>query len=104
MTTNLVETEELTRRFGRLVAVDGLNLCVPQRSIYGFLGPNGAGKTTTIRMLLGLIRPTAGRVQLFGTSLQRNATAVLAQIGSLVGTPAIHPPLTGREHLEGIRR
>ena len=104
MTANLVETEELTRRFGRLVAVDGLNLRVPQGSIYGFLGPNGAGKTTTIRMLLGLIRPTAGRVQLFGTSLQKNATAVLAQIGSLVETPAIYPHLTGRENLEVIRR
>ena len=104
MTTNLVETEELTRRFGRLVAVDGLNLRVPQGSIYGFLGPNGAGKTTTIRMLLGLIKPTAGRVQLFGTSLQKNATAVLAQIGSLVETPAIYPHLTGRENLEVTRR
>ncbi len=104
MTTNLIETEGLTRRFGRLAAVDGLNLRVPQGSIYGFLGPNGAGKTTTIRLLLGLIRPTAGRVQLFGTSLQKNAATVLAQIGSLVETPAIYPHLTGRENLEVIRR
>src|SRR4030042_2848438 len=104
MTTNLVETEELTRRFGRLVAVDGLNLCVPQGSIYGFLGPNGAGKPTTIRMLLGLIRPTAGRVHLFGMPMHRNATEVLAQIGSLVETPAVYLHLAGRENLEVIRR
>ncbi len=104
MTTNLIETEGLTRWFGRLAAVDGLNLRVPQGSIYGFLGPNGAGKTTTIRMLLGLIRPTAGRVQLFGTPVQKDATAVLAQIGSLVETPAIYSHLTGRENLEVIRR
>ncbi len=104
MTTNLIETEGLTRRFGRLVAVEELDLRVPQGSIYGFLGPNGAGKTTTIRMLLGLIRPTTGRVQLFGTSLQKDRTAVLAQIGSLVETPAIYSHLTGREDLEVIRR
>jgi ABC-type multidrug transport system ATPase subunit len=104
MTTHLVETEGLTRRFGRLIAVDGLNLRVPQGSIYGFLGPNGAGKTTTIRMLLGLIRPTAGRVHLFGMPMHRNATEVLAQIGSLVETPAVYLHLTGRENLEVIRR
>lgn len=104
MTTNLIETEGLTRWFGRLAAVDSLNLRVPQGSIYGFLGPNGAGKTTTIRMLLGLIHPTAGRVQLFGAPMQRNATAVLARIGSLVETPSIYSHLTGRENLEVICR
>jgi ABC-type multidrug transport system ATPase subunit len=104
MTTNLIETEGLTRRFGRLAAVDGVDLRVPQGSIYGFLGPNGAGKTTTIRMLLGLIQPTAGSVQLFGAPLRKNATRALARIGSLVETPAIYPHLTGRENLEVIRR
>jgi len=104
MTNNLIETEGLTRRFGRLSAVENLDLSVPQGSVYGFLGPNGAGKTTTIRMLLGLIRPTAGRVRLFGSPLQGNETAVLAMTGSLVETPAIYPHLTGRENLEVIRR
>jgi len=104
MTSNLIETEGLTRRFGRLSAVDNLDLSVPQGSVYGFLGPNGAGKTTTIRMLLGLIRPTAGCVRLFGSPLQGNETTVLAKTGSLVEAPAIYPHLTGRENLEVIRR
>jgi len=61
-----VETCGLTRRFGAQLAVDDLNLLAPEGGVYGFLGPNGAGKTTTIRMLLGLIRPDAGEVRLFG--------------------------------------
>ena len=104
MTSNLIETEGLTRRFGRLSAVDNLDLSVPQGSVYGFLGPNGAGKTTTIRMLLGLIRPTAGRVRLFGSPLRGDTTALLAKIGSLVEAPALYPHLTGRENLEVVRR
>jgi ABC-2 type transport system ATP-binding protein len=104
MTNNLIETEGLTRRFGRLSAVDHLDLSVPQGSVYGFLGPNGAGKTTTIRMLLGLIRPTAGRVRLFGSPLLGDTTALLAKIGSLVEAPALYPHLTGRENLEVVRR
>ncbi len=100
----MIQTEGLTRRFGRVAAVEGLELAVPLGSIYGFLGPNGAGKTTTIRMLLGLIRPTAGRVRLFGQPLEGHATDLLARTGSLVETPAVYPHLTGRENLEVIRR
>jgi ABC-type multidrug transport system ATPase subunit len=62
----VIETHGLTRRFGKQTVVDQLNLLVPEGGIYGFLGPNGAGKTTTIRTLLGLIRPDAGRVHVFG--------------------------------------
>ena len=67
----LIETRELTRRFGNRTAVDELNLSVPGSGVYGFLGPNGAGKTTAIRMLLGLIRPNAGEVRLFGVPGRR---------------------------------
>ncbi len=91
----MIQTEGLTRRFGRVAAVDNLELTVPLGSIYGFLGPNGAGKTTTIRMLLGLIRPTAGRVRLFGQPLEGNAIDLLARTGSLVETPAVYPHLIG---------
>jgi ABC-2 type transport system ATP-binding protein len=90
----------LTHRFGALVAVDRLDLEVPLGSIFGFLGPNGAGKTTTIRALLGLIRPTAGEVRLFGQPLARQRRALLRRVGALVETPSLYPHLTGRENLD----
>ncbi len=99
-----IKTSELTRRFGKLTAVDRLNLEVPRSSIYGFLGPNGAGKTTTIRMLLGLIRPSAGEICLFGEPLQQDCVSLLRQIGALVESPSLYPNLTGRENLEVTRR
>ena len=88
-----VRTSGLTRRFGKLTAVDDVDLLVPQATVYGFLGPNGAGKTTTIRLLLGLIRPTAGEIH-----IEANG------IGSLVEMPSLYPHLTGRENLEVTRR
>jgi ABC-type multidrug transport system ATPase subunit len=100
----IIQTSGLTRRFGTLTAVDGLDLQVPQGSIYGFLGPNGAGKTTTIRMLLGLILPNAGEVRLFGESLRRKRLALLGRVGALVESPSLYPNLTGRENLEVTRR
>jgi ABC-2 type transport system ATP-binding protein len=99
-----ITTSGLTRRFGTLVAVDRLELRVPQGSIYGFLGPNGAGKTTTIRMLLGLIRPQAGQVHLFGQALREDRQALLRRVGALVESPSLYPNLTGRENLEVTRR
>ena len=99
-----ITTSGLTRRFGRLVAVDRLELRVPQGSIYGFLGPNGAGKTTTIRMLLGLIRPQAGQVRLFDQALEEDRQALLRRVGALVESPSLYPNLTGRENLEVTRR
>lgn len=93
-----------TRKNGLVNAVAGLDLCVPEGSIYGFLGPNGAGKTTTIRLLLGLIRPTAGQVEVFGGPVNYQA---LARIGALVETASFYPHLTGRENLAliaGLRR
>jgi ABC-type multidrug transport system ATPase subunit len=99
-----IATSGLTRRFGQLTAVDDLNLEVPRGSVYGFLGPNGAGKTTTIRMLLGLIRPNAGEVSLFGQPLRANRRFLLGRTGALVETPSLYPNLTGRENLEVTRR
>jgi ABC-type multidrug transport system ATPase subunit len=96
-----IETQDLTRRFGTRTVVDKLSLRVREGGIYGFLGLNGAGKTTTIRLLLGLIRPDAGSVQLFGRAFERQ---LLGRIGSLVETPSLYPHLTGRENLEVTRR
>ncbi|HEU4769712.1 MAG TPA: ABC transporter ATP-binding protein, partial [Pyrinomonadaceae bacterium] len=100
----LIETRGLTRRFGARTAVDDLNLSVPAAGVYGFLGPNGAGKTTAIRMLLGLIRPNAGEVRLFGVAVARNRSALMRRVGALVESPSLYPHLTGRENLEVTRR
>src|SRR5689334_2749743 len=100
----LIETRHLSRRFGPQIAVDDLNLLVPAAGVYGFLGPNGAGKTTAIRMLLGLIRPDAGEVRLFGQSLKSNQRALMSRVGALVEAPSLYPHLTGRENLEVTRR
>ena len=99
-----LQTRGLKRRFGQVVAVDGLDLEVPRRSVYGFLGPNGAGKTTTIRLLLGLLRPDAGEVRLFGRDIRRERLALLRRVGALVETPSLYAHLTGAENLEVIRR
>jgi ABC-2 type transport system ATP-binding protein len=97
----IIETGNLSRSFGDIRAVDSVDLRVETGAVHAFLGANGAGKTTTIRMLLGLIRPDAGTVRLFGEPFRR---ASLARIGSLVETPSLYPHLTGRENLEVIRR
>jgi ABC-2 type transport system ATP-binding protein len=97
-----VETNGLTRRYGDLVAVDDVSLSVRSGEVYGFLGPNGAGKTTTLRMLLGLVRPTAGQVRLFGRA---PATAgYLARVGALIEGPGFYPYLSGRENLRVLAR
>jgi ABC-2 type transport system ATP-binding protein len=98
----IVESNGLSKRYGSLVAVSGLDLRVPERSIYGFLGPNGAGKTTTIRMLLGLVSPSEGQITIFGQDLQRAKRQILARVGSLVETPSLYPNLTGRENLQVV--
>lgn len=85
----------LTKRFGALKAVDGVDLEVPAGSVYGFLGPNGSGKTTTIRVLLGLVFPTAGSHALLGTTLRE----ALPRVGALVEGPAFHPYLSGAANL-----
>ncbi len=95
-----VESTGLTKRFrGGQLAVDSLDLRVPTGSVYGFLGPNGSGKTTTIRLLLGLVFPTAGTHSLLGKAFPDGATSVLPHVGSLVEGPAFHPYLSGRANL-----
>jgi ABC-2 type transport system ATP-binding protein len=89
----------LTKRFRRQVAVNEVDLAVPRGSIYGFLGPNGSGKTTTIRLLLGLIWPTAGSHRLLGEPMPQGAARVLPRVGALVEGPAFHPYLSGRANL-----
>jgi ABC-2 type transport system ATP-binding protein len=86
MPKQAIETCGLTRRFGTQLAVDDLNLLAPEAGVYGFLGPNGAGKTTTIRMLLGLIRPNAGEVRLFGVPLAADRRSLMRMVGALVET------------------
>jgi ABC-2 type transport system ATP-binding protein len=97
--TLAVQTNGLTKRFGHQVAVDDLDLRVPRGAVYGFLGPNGSGKTTTIRMLLGLVEPTAGSRSLLGMAIPQQATVALHRVGSLVEGPAFHPYLSGRANL-----
>jgi ABC-type multidrug transport system ATPase subunit len=95
----VIRTEGLTKRFGRLVAVDGLDLDVREGDLFGFLGPNGSGKTTTVRMLLGLVFATSGRIEVLGRPMPGAAREVLPQVGSLVEGPAFYPNLSGRANL-----
>jgi ABC-2 type transport system ATP-binding protein len=100
----VIEASGLTKRFGDVVAVNDLSLNVHQGEIYGFLGLNGAGKTTTIRMLLGMIKPSAGAVSLFGTKVQPGQGTIWQRVGYMVETPHAYPDLTVRENLEIFRR
>ncbi|MGE7941387.1 ABC transporter ATP-binding protein [Lysinibacillus xylanilyticus] len=104
MKNQIVVTNELTKKYKGHTSVEGLNLQIERGQIYGFLGPNGAGKTTTIRMLLGLIKPTKGTIEIFGQSLKKDRLQILQRIGSLVESPTFYGNLTGRENLEAVRR
>ena len=99
-----IATRGLTKRYREVLAVDGLDLDVRHGEVYGFLGRNGAGKTTTIRMLLGLIRPTAGDVTVLDRRIVPGETAVFGRIGYLVETATAYPNLTVRENLDIQRR
>jgi ABC-2 type transport system ATP-binding protein len=94
-----VEIRGLVKRYGELVAVDGVDLTVLPGDVFGYLGPNGAGKTTSLRMMLGLIRPTAGSVRLFGRDPQAGVAA-LEGVAGFVEAPRFYPYLTGRRNLE----
>jgi ABC-type multidrug transport system ATPase subunit len=95
----VLRTEGLTKRFGPITAVDGIDLDVREGDVYGFLGANGSGKTTTVRMLLGLVLATSGRMELLGEEMPRSARRVLPQVGALVEGPAAYPHLSGRRNL-----
>ena len=101
-TTPAIQTTGLTKRYGDLVAVDNLDLTVAYGEVFGFLGPNGAGKSTTVKLLLGLVRPTAGEIRLLGTSMPAGAREVLPRIGAMVEAPAFYPYLSGRDNLVAL--
>src|SRR5688572_28385229 len=104
MTSFAIETNQLTKRYRDVLAVDSVNLRVKPGEIYGFLGLNGAGKTTTIRALLGMIRPSAGDVKVLGQAVGPNGRGPWARVGHLVENPSAYPELTVRENLEIARR
>lgn len=97
-----VRTIELTKQYGQRVAVNNLSLEVRRGEIFGFLGPNGAGKTTTIRMLLGLISPTSGQVEILGKNVLSERAHILPRVGALIETPALYLYLSGRNNLRAI--
>lgn len=99
MTEPILQTESLTKRYGQRTVVDNLALQVEAGDIFGFLGQNGAGKSTVIRMMLGLVRPSAGRISLFGKDARKNLPAVLARIGAIVEGPAFYENFSARQNL-----
>jgi ABC-type multidrug transport system ATPase subunit len=98
-TASVITTRGLTKRFGRVQAVDGLDLDVRKGDVYGFLGANGSGKTTTVRMLLGLVLATSGEITILGEPMPSSAKRVLPQVGAIVESPAAYPHLSGRANL-----
>jgi len=95
-------TEDLSKRYGRITAVESLNIRLLRGEVFGFLGPNGSGKSTTVGMMLGLIRPTNGRVLAFGSDMTLHPWPALKRIGSVVETPAFYPYLSGYDNLKAI--
>ena len=101
---NIIETHDLCKQYGNTLRVAHLDLDVPEGSVYGFLGPNGAGKSTTLKMILGLVRPTAGSIRVLGKSMDgKNRLAVLRQVGSLIESPSYYGHLTGEENLRIVQ-
>ena len=101
---NIIETHDLCKQYGNALRVAHLDLDVPEGSVYGFLGPNGAGKSTTLKMILGLVRPTAGDIRVLGKKMDGgNRLAVLRQVGSLIESPSYYGHLTGEENLRTVQ-
>jgi polyether ionophore transport system ATP-binding protein len=99
-----IRTEGLSKRYGDALALDSLDLTVEPGEVYGYLGPNGAGKTTTIRLLLGLLRPTAGRAEIFGLDCWHEPVAAHRHLAFVAAEPRLWPGLTGAETLEFLAR
>src|SRR5579863_10662367 len=95
-----IETQGLTRRFGAFTAVDGVDLAIPRGRVYGFLGPNGAGKSSTIRMLCGLLEPSAGSATVLGHEMPRDAEVLRRKLGYMTQNFSLYTDLTVRENLE----
>ncbi|MDP9242798.1 MAG: ABC transporter ATP-binding protein, partial [Actinomycetota bacterium] len=107
--TNVIELEGLRKEYRRLrgkptIAIERLDLAVPEGGVFGFLGPNGAGKTTTIRCLLGLVAPSSGRMRLLGADLPKGLPGAIRRTGSVVESPAMFPRFSGRRNLEILGR
>jgi ABC-type multidrug transport system ATPase subunit len=100
----ILKTESLSKHFGSFIAVNNLNLEVFENDIYGFLGLNGAGKTTTLRLLLGLISPSGGRIQVFGQAFRSHYLTIMQQVGALVEIPAFYSYLSAYENLNLLAR
>ena len=100
MAEPVIRIEGLAKTFGKNRAVDGLDLTVERGEVFGFLGPNGAGKSTTIRMMLGLIRPTGGRVEISGLDVEKRRSQALRHVGAIIEEPAFYGHLTARMNLE----
>lgn len=95
----MIKTSNLTKKFGKLVAVNKLNLTVKKGEIFGFIGPNGAGKTTTIKMLTGVLAPTEGKIEIGGFDIQKEPVKAKQLIGYIPDDPYVYPELSGREFL-----
>ncbi|MFO7680888.1 MAG: ABC transporter ATP-binding protein [Chloroflexota bacterium] len=102
LSLSVIETHDLSKQYGDVLALDGLNLTVPQNAIFGFLGPNGAGKTTAMKLLLGLIRPSSGGGTIFGRDIVQDSLAIRARIGYLPQQPTYYKELTARETLRFV--
>lgn len=100
----VLETKALTRKFDKQIAVDNINLHVPKGQIYGLLGRNGAGKTTTLRMIMGLVQPTSGEIEIFEKNLMKNKKEIYPRIGSIIENPGFYQNLTGSENLKILAR
>ena len=98
----VLRTRNLSKHYGKRLAVDNLNLEVKRGEIFGFLGPNGAGKTTTIRMALGLIAPSSGNVEILGHDIATHRAHILPRVGALVETPALYLYMSGRNNLRAV--
>src|SRR5581483_12355548 len=97
-----LRTINLSKQYGKRLAVNNLNLEVRRGEILGFLGPNGAGKTTTIRMLLGLITPTMGSIEILEQNLATHRAHLLPRVGALIETPALYLYMSGRDNLRAV--
>jgi len=95
----VIRLNQLTKRYGRFTAVNGIDLVVPAGELFGFLGPNGAGKTTTFRMIAGILRPTSGTIEIGGIDINRDPLAAKARLGFIPDRPFVYDKLTGAEFL-----
>jgi len=98
----MIELTNLTKRYGRFTAVDGINLTIPGGELYGILGPNGAGKTTTMRMIAGILQPSSGTVKIAGIDIQENPLLAKSRLGFIPDRPFVYDKLTGAEFLRFV--